>query len=259
MRRPYAEPCRLIGEVNLDFLQEVAHRPYPLSKAPYVMSQVWRNLLFAHWRVPRDVLQKLIPEPLEVDVFDGSAWVGVVPFRMCEIRGRLMPFHIDFLELNVRTYVKFGERHGVYFFSLDADHSLSVWGARTFYGLPYYRAKMSYENKNGVIKYSSKRLGAGSSAEFSAEYEPTGQAEIAEPGTLPYFLTERYCLMIAQGGVVHRTDIHHAPWRLAPVRASIAANTMHEPLGLSFDSAPDSLLYADEMKMVNWLPCRESP
>ena len=228
-----------------------------MSKAPYVMSQVWRNLLFAHWRVPQDVLQRIIPKPLEVDVFDGSAWVGVVPFRMCEIRGRLMPFHIDFLELNVRTYVKFGERQGVYFFSLDADHAPSVWGARTFYGLPYYRAKMVFENKDGVIKYTSKRLGAGNSAEFSAEYEAIGKVETAEPGTLQHFLTERYCLMISQGGAVHRTDIHHAPWQLAPARATISTNTMPSSLGLAFDTPPDSLLYAEEMKMVNWLPSRE--
>ncbi len=168
-----------------------------------------------------------------------------------------MPFHIDFLELNVRTYVKFGERRGVYFFSLDADHYPSVWGARTFYGLPYFRAKMSYENKNGVINYSSKRLGSGQSADFSAEYEATGPHVIALPDTLQHFLTERYCLMISQRGVVHRTDIHHAPWQLAPARATISVNSMPSPLGLNLDTPPDSLLYAEEMRMVNWLPSRE--
>lgn len=242
----------------MDFLNQVSHRPYPLSTAPYVMSQVWRNLLFAHWRVSPDVLQKLIPAPLEVDTFDGSAWIGVVPFRMCEIRGRLLPFHIDFLELNVRTYVKYGERRGVYFFSLDADHYPSVWGARTFYGLPYFRAKMSYENKDGVINYTSRRLGVGQSAEFSAQYEAVGAHEIAESGTLQHFLTERYCLMISQRGIVHRTDIHHAPWQLAPARATISVNSMTTPLGLSLINQPDSILYAEEMRMVNWLPSRES-
>lgn len=229
-----------------------------MSAAPYVMSQVWRNLLFAHWRVAPEDLQRLLPQPLEVDTFDGSAWIGVVPFRMCEIRGRLMPFCIDFLELNVRTYVKYGARRGVYFFSLDADHYPSVWGARTFYGLPYHRAKMSYQNKNGVIQYSSKRLGRGQPAEFSARYEATGPAEIALPDTLPHFLTERYCLMVAQAGVVQRTDIHHVPWKLAPARADIALNSMVTPLGLSFDRPADSLLYSEEMKMVNWLPSRET-
>lgn len=242
----------------MDFLKEISHRPYPLSAAPYVMSQVWRNLLFAHWRVAPEDLQRLLPQPLEVDTFDGSAWIGVVPFRMCEIRGRLMPFCIDFLELNVRTYVKYGARRGVYFFSLDADHYPSVWGARTFYGLPYHRAKMSYQNKNGVIQYSSKRLGRGQPAEFSARYEATGPAEIALPDTLPHFLTERYCLMVAQAGVVQRTDIHHVPWKLAPARADIALNSMVTPLGLSFDRPADSLLYSEEMKMVNWLPSRET-
>ncbi len=222
------------------------------------MSQVWRNLLFAHWRVEPYILQKLIPAPLEVDTFDLSGWLGVVPFRMCEVRGRLMPFHVDFLELNVRTYVKYGERRGVYFFSLDADHSPSVWGARTFFALPYFRAKMSYQNRSGVISYSSKRLGQGPPAEFAAEYEAIGEPTVAESGTLQHFLTERYCLLVSKGGVVHRTDIHHAPWRLSPARATITTNTMPAPLGLTFEAPPYSLLFAEEMKMVNWLPTRES-
>lgn len=241
----------------MDFLDQISHRPYPMSKAPYVMSQVWRNLLFAHWRVASDELQKLIPAPLEVDTFDGSAWIGVVPFRMCEIRGRMMPFQIDFLELNVRTYVKFGERRGVYFFSLDADHAPSVWGARTLYGLPYFRAQMTYENKAGVIDYSSRRLGRGMPALFEAQYEPIGPAEYAQPDTLPNFLTERYCLMIAQNGKVLRTDIHHAPWHLAPAKVSLKTNSMTAPLGLDIARAPDSVLYSEEMRMVNWLPLRD--
>jgi len=241
----------------MDFLKEIAHRPYLLPKAPYVMSQAWRNLLFAHWRVDADVVQKMIPEPLEVDTFDGSAWIGVVPFRMCEVKGRFMPFHIDFLELNVRTYVKYGQKRAVYFFSLDADHYPSVWGARVVFGLPYYRAKMSYENKDGVIRYTSKRLGGGKPAEFSAEYEQIGRPEMASPGTLQHFLTERYCLMITNLGRVLRTDIHHGPWLLAPARAEIYTNTMPCPLGLNFDTQPDSVLYSAEMRMVNWLPSRE--
>lgn len=241
----------------MDFLNEIAHRPYLLPVAPYVMSQVWRNLLFAHWRVDATALQKLIPAPLEVDTFDGSAWLGVVPFRMCEVKGRIMPFHIDFLELNVRTYVKYGDKRGVYFFSLDADHAPSVWGARIFYGLPYFRAKMTYENKNGVIKYTSKRLGRGASAEFSAVYEPTGAPEMSSPGSLQHFLTERYCLMISHLGHVLRTDIHHGPWLLSPARAEISINSMPSALGFTFDTPPDSLLYAAEMRMVNWLPSRD--
>lgn len=244
-------------ERTLDFLKQVSHRPYELPRAPYVMSQAWRNLLFAHWRIEAEILQSLIPAPLEVDTFDGSAWLGVVPFRMCDIRGRFIPFHIDFLELNVRTYVKYKQRRGVYFFSLDADHSPSVWGARTFYDLPYHRAKMSYENKDGVITYKSTRLSKGMSADFEAEYQPIGPPLESMLDSLPFFLTERYCLMVSHGGLVHRTDIHHAPWGLAPVKAIIKTNTMATPLGISLEREPDSLLYSEEMRMVNWLPTRE--
>ncbi|MBX9947851.1 MAG: DUF2071 domain-containing protein [Candidatus Obscuribacterales bacterium] len=258
IKRPgNSEKLQKEKHIRLDFLNEITHRPYLLPKAPYAMSQVWRNLLFAHWRVDAEELQKHIPSPLEVDTFDGSAWLGVVPFRMCEVKGRFMPFHIDFLELNVRSYVKYGNKRGVYFFSLDADHYPSVWGARVVFGLPYYRAKMSYENKDGVIRYTSKRLGSGPSVEFSAEYEPTGAPEMSSPGTLQHFLTERYCLMISHLGRVLRTDIHHGPWLLAPARADIGTNSMLQPLGFNFDTPADSLLYAGEMKMVNWFPSRE--
>lgn len=251
----------------MEFLQAIDHRPYPLSRAPYVMSQAWRNLLFAHWRIEPAILQALLPEPLEIDTFDGSAWLGVVPFRMCEVRGRFMPMAFNFLELNVRTYVKYGERKGVFFFSLDADHQLSVWGARTFYGLPYFNADMRYGESKGLIHFASDRLVANQAnasnqtkqiaANFQAVYESVAPAKNAQPATLEHFLTERYCLLTVNNGKVDRTDIHHAPWKLSPARTLISVNTMAEPLGIQLPTEPDSVLYSHDISMVAWMPTRE--
>jgi uncharacterized protein len=243
---------------QMEFLHEINHRPYPMSRAPYVMSQAWRNLLFAHWRIEPAVLQALLPKPLEIDIFDGSAWLGVVPFRMCDVRGRCLPIAFNFLELNVRTYVKYGERKGVFFFSLDADHHLSVWGARTFYGLPYFDASMQYGESNGLIHYASDRIVLNeTAANFQAVYESVAPPRLAQDGSLEHFLTERYCLLTVNNGKVYRTDIHHAPWKLSPARALISVNSMADPLGIDLPTEPDSVLYSHDISMVAWMPTRE--
>ena len=119
-----------------DILSETSHRPWPLPRAAWTMTQRWNDLLFAHWPVPASDLVHLLPPGLAVDTFDGSAWVGVVPFWMDRIRLRgmpLIPGANHFPELNLRTYVR--ERHsnlaGVYFFSLDAANPAAVAVART--------------------------------------------------------------------------------------------------------------------------------
>src|SRR5437867_2588447 len=99
------------------------HRPWPLPREPWVMAQTWHDLLFAHWPVPAVALRPVIPAFLDVDTFEGEAWIGVVPFRMSGVHPRFVPSLPGlsaFPELNVRTYVTDGERPGVWFFSLDA-------------------------------------------------------------------------------------------------------------------------------------------
>src|SRR5690606_20213232 len=108
-------------------MRDVAHRPWPPPAAPWVMAQRWQDLLFAHWPLPPAVLSALLPPALELDVYSGQGWLGVVPFRMSGVRLRLLPavpWLSAFPELNVRTYVRLRDRgvekRGVYFFSLDA-------------------------------------------------------------------------------------------------------------------------------------------
>src|SRR5688500_17381600 len=117
----------------------IEHRPYPLPSRPWIMTMTWHDLLFAHWRVDGDTLRALVPSALPLDLFDGEAWLAIVPFRMTQVSGRGLPdlpFVSAFCELNVRTYVVVDGKPGVFFFSLDAASAIAVWGARTFFHLP---------------------------------------------------------------------------------------------------------------------------
>jgi len=127
-------------------LAETAHRPWPLPARPWLMGQTWYSLLFAHWAVTPEALRPLIPQPLELDLRDGQAWLGVTPFVVGGLRLRgtpPLPWLSRFPELNVRTYVDYGSHPGIYFFSLDAARLAAVAAARRAYRLPYFHAAMS--------------------------------------------------------------------------------------------------------------------
>jgi uncharacterized protein YqjF (DUF2071 family) len=214
-------------------LTEVTHRPWPLPPGPWIMSQTWHDLLFAHWRIDPARLRSLIPAPLDLDTFQNDAWIGVVPFRMSGVRLRAtpaIPTLSAFPELNVRTYVTYGGKPGVWFFSLDAANAIAVTIARAWFHLPYFNAKMRCESRSGSIEYSSERTHRNATqAKLRMRYRPTGVIFHAQPGTLEYFLTERYCLYAADAkGRVSRGEIQHAPWRLQEAQAEFRENTMIE-------------------------------
>jgi uncharacterized protein len=177
-------------------LEHLGHRPWPLATRGWIMGQTWEDLLFAHWRVPVDEVRKHVPYQLEVDEHDGSAWLGITPFRLTGLRGRgtiPLPLLSTFLELNVRTYVRAEDKPGIWFFSLDASSRLAVEAARRTYRLPYFHARMSAARSGEWIAYECARL-SESGRVFSGRYRPHGPVSTAEPGSLEWFLTERYCL-----------------------------------------------------------------
>ena len=189
-----------------------------------MITQRWGEVLFLHWAVEPAALQPLVPLPLEL--FDGRAWLGVVAFEMT--RNRLFGFPIPpILEVNVRTYVK----GGVYFLSLDASNAFAVWLARAWYGLPYFRARMSLSREGESVRYESRRRGA----EFVARYGPAGPVAAARPGTLEHFLVERYALFAVRRGRTYRADVTHEPWPLQPAAVSVEACTLPP---LRVESAP---------------------
>jgi len=242
-------------------LDQIAHRPWPLPGGPWVMAQTWHDLLFAHWPVPAATLRAHIPAQLEIDTFEGQAWLGVVPFRMSGVRMRgtpALPWISKFPELNVRTYVTVGGKPGVWFFSLDAGNPLAVAIARAWFHLPYFRARMFCEERNGWIHYHSERTHHGApSGSLEARYRPVGELFLAKPGALEYFLTERYCLYtVGARGRVIRGEIHHLPWPLQLAEASFTRNTMAEASGFTFPAQIPLLHFAKRQDVVVWQPQR---
>ena len=220
-------------------LEQVDHRPWPLSGRRWLMGQTWESLLFAHWRVPAEAIAQLVPQGLEVDQHDGSAWLGITPFVLTglRIRGTFpLPRVSTFPELNVRTYVTAEDKPGIWFFSLDAASRVAVEGARRIYKLPYFYARMAAERRGDGVDYSSSRFDA-SGKSFEANYRPTGTPFHAEPGSLEWFLTERYCLYAVDHGKLHRADIAHPLWPLQTAEAEIRSNSM-PPAELATDGAP---------------------
>jgi len=218
------------------------------------MLQSWHDLLFAHWPLEPAAIQPLLPSGLVLETFDGAAWLGVVPFRV-ELRVRWLPplpGASAFPELNVRTYVRAGDRPGVYFFSLDAGNALAVRAARILLNLPYYPASMTLTASGNGVDYRSRR---DTQAEFSGRYEPTGARFVAAAGSLEYFLTERYCLYhLNHRGRPYRLDIHHPPWPLQPASAELHRNTMADVNGLSLPAGRPLLHFAKRQDMVAWAP-----
>ena len=245
-------------------LSRTEHRPYPLPGGPWALFMAWHDLLFMHWPVPEDALRPWIPPALTLDTFDGSAWLGITPFRMSGTRPRLLPSVpplSNFPELNVRTYVTAGGRPGIWFFSLDAANPLAVRLARATFSLPYYDARMSYRVVGGEIRYESLRTHRRAPyARFAGRYRPVGDPYNATPGTLEYFLTERYCLYSASGrGRVYRGDIHHHPWPLQPAEAGIESLAMTEQIGVALPETDPLLHFAGHQDTLAWPPRRVDP
>jgi uncharacterized protein YqjF (DUF2071 family) len=226
------------------------------------MTQSWHDLLFAHWPVDARSLQEQLPAGLPLDTFDGQAWIGVVPFRMTNVAPSgvpAVPIVSSFLELNVRTYVTLHGKPGVYFFSLDANSTIAVAAARTLLHLPYYSATMKMEWQGGQFAYTSTRdTRMDGVAEFAGTYRPIGPAQTPQPGSLEYFLTERYCLYIVDSSFrARRLEIHHWPWPLQMAEATIAVNTMADAAGIRLPSTAPLLHFAKRQDMVAW-PLRDA-
>lgn len=224
------------------------------------MVQRWHDLLFAHWRCPIADLRPLIPAPLEIETYDGSAWVGVVPFYMSGVRMRLappVPTANTFEELNVRTYVTLDGRPGVWFFSLDCASTLAVIGARVGVYLPYFRASMSRTRSGDAITFRSERWSmAGPPAAFAATYRPVGEPFNAAPETLEHFLTERYHVYSSAGKRIWRGDIVHPRWNLQAADARIERNSMIAAAGIR-QLGQEPLLHLSGFQDVRfWWPVR---
>lgn len=240
-----------------ELLVHTQHRPYPLPEAAFLMTMSWHDLLFAHWPVRADELRCLVPAALELDLWEGEGWIGVVPFHMTQVglpALNRLPWVSAFAELNVRTYVRRGGKAGVYFFSLDAACWPAVIGARATFHLPYFWARIARSAEGAGVRYESRRL-VGPAAGLRARYGPSGERFAASPGSFEHWLTERYCLYATDGaGRAHRGDIHHLPWPLQPAQAELEPTESVRWAGLRLRDTAPVLHFARRLDVVAWAP-----
>lgn len=224
--------------------RQLRERQQPVRQSP-VMYQRWLDLLFLHWTIDPERVQRTLPRGLSVDTYEGMAWIGIVPFRMTGVRPVMLPVvSSHFLELNLRTYVI--DRHGapgVWFYSLDANHLFAVWTARLFFGLPYLHAKMNFERRNDEIRYSAQRRGSSKVQEF--RFRPSDNLEEAQLGSPEFFLIERYRLFSVRRAQLLTGRVYHSPYRLKKAVVSrfdkdlFDLDGLQPPLG-----PPESILYS---------------
>lgn len=203
--------------------------------------QRWSLLTFLHWRVDAESIQRLLPGNLEVDTFDGSAWLGVIPFSMERVRpwwAPPVPWISWFLETNVRTYVRTRDgKSGVWFFSLDANQPVAVEIATRFWNLPYKHATMDLQVSSNTdstqkrLDYSGQRhQHPDLSWAISASID-SANAATAAAGTLEEFLVERYTLFCQdRREQLYSGQVHHTPYQLCPVNHVTCTQTLTKPV-----------------------------
>lgn len=254
-----------------DRIDRIAPTLQPPGRA--VLHQRWAELLFLHWTVPAEMLRPLIPPALEIDTFEGRAYVGLVPFTMTGIRPLWSPSFpplSDFHETNVRTYVHFqGRDPGVWFFSLDAANALAVRLARVWFKLPYYFARMRLElpadrDRDPALRGDSEREAAYSCTRYRAErlwpeptpaqcavdYFPTGEVCPAQVGTREHFLAERYILYTQSVGRLYSGRVHHAPYPLQTAQVVHLEENLLAAAGLRRPEEPPLAHYAREVRVL---------
>ena len=244
-------------KVNTQPIHTDSDRTWPLPTHSHAMRMGWHDLLFAHWSFPPETINALMPDGLVVDTFDGQAWLAIVPFRMSDVAPRgipAMPWLSAFPELNIRTYVSFEGKPGVWFFSLDATNPVAVRVARTLFHLPYRDAKITLSRDGEWYRYASERTEKGyANATFVGQYRPVGEVFYAQPGTLEYWLTARYCLYTAdRRGRVLRGEIDHPPWPLQPAELKTDTNSMFDDLLPGCEGEPH-LLFSKDIAVKAWL------
>jgi len=227
-----------------------------------VMRQDWINLTFIHFPVDPEVIQLSLPPGLTVDVFPDAngvekAWVGLVPFEICNLalsNGLRIPTTIRFLETNVRTYVhRDGQDPGVWFYSLDAQSRLACLAARTWYGLPYWVAEMTYEESGDRRLYQGQRA-ATPRPSYQVDVDVGPELPESQPGCLEFFLVERYLLYSYYRRRLRTGRVHHGPYPLREAKLPDLGGQLISVLGFQVEQ-PASVLFSPDV-VVNVFPLR---
>ena len=229
----------------------IRHRP----PGQPVMHQDWGNLLFLHWRVNPNLIRHLIPAALSLDLYGNSAWIGIVPFTMWDIRAfppfaPSVPGLESMHELNVRTYVHYNGVPGVWFFSLDVNSLVAATTARAFFHLPYHHAEIDFSGKRS-FKFRANRAD-GANAGFKAAWTIGDELPNSQPGTRDFFLTERYCLYAESDGDIYRARIFHQPYPLRKATLKSLETNLFEINRLPVPKTPPLVHFATEVNVDIW-------
>tara|TARA_B100000902_G_C27210405_1_gene864029 strand:- start:375 stop:1112 length:738 start_codon:yes stop_codon:yes gene_type:complete len=222
------------------------HLPFPMPKRSHSLIQEWRNLTFLHWEVTQEKLKPYLPDGVEIDLFEGKAFVGVIPFQMKNVRPRFFPSIpgiSTFPEFNIRTYVKNKGKPGVLFLTLDAQSRITCAYAPKAYGLPYNYAKCKLKILDDHFQWESYRSKSG--FELKGSCIAKGEEIQAEPGSLEEFLFERYSLYVKHKDESKMAYTLHNPWKFKEGVAKLITNTLTE----SYDLGIKNLLKPDFVHM----------
>lgn len=225
-----------------------------------VMRPRWRELLFLHWEYPAEEIRKLLPQGLELDLFEGRAFVGLVPFRMENVRPHFVPdlgrfghFYSRFPELNVRTYVVRDGVPGVWFFSLDAASALAVLTARAWFSLPYFKARMRLRCTHNGLDFWSKRLWtAPPNASCQVRFSPMGEEQVSPPDSLEEFLVERYVLYSKRGSQMFRGRVYHEPYRIQKAQVTSLRENCVQAAGFARPTTSPHILFSRGVDVEVW-------
>jgi len=235
-----------MGKIS-DIISDIAHRPWEIPKHGWHYYQQWNQVLFFHWKIPAESLQPLLPKNLELDTFDGDAWISLVPFTMQKIRPRYLPAFApvsDFHEINLRTYVIKDGKPGVYFINIEAQKRLSAFLSRRLSGLPYEKSIIV----RGVNTYKAEnRL-----KQFFLDVEFAAKEAVTSKTPLEKWLTERYALYVDESGQLFRFDTHHREWKIRLI--DIKKLNLNYKIG-AIDLAakkPDLAHYSDGVEVIAW-------
>ncbi|HEX3449707.1 MAG TPA: DUF2071 domain-containing protein [Isosphaeraceae bacterium] len=215
-----------------------------------VMRQKWRDLLFVHWPIAPEALRPLVPPQLELDLFDGRAYAGLVAFTMTGVRPvglPPVPGLSSFHETNVRTYVRLADRDpGVWFFNLEAASKIAVRLARWSFHLPYHYAHMFLEHEptlradepNSIVYAGARHWPGPLPASYIIRARPDSPIQPAQPGSLEHFLVERYILFTVRKSRLYQGRVHHTPYPLQPARVLSLDETLLAANGIDRPDTP---------------------
>jgi uncharacterized protein len=245
-----------------EYLVRTSHKPRPLPAGRWAMTQRWNDLLFAHWPIPPAKMEALLPDWLEADAFQGSAWLGAVPFWLDRIKIRgvpAIPGLRNFPDLNLRTYVRdrITGTPGIYFFSVDSNNMLAMAAARVVYHLPYFLAEMHLEQRSErEFAFYSRRRFARQQVIFKARYRglgPSRRLVEIRSGSFEHFMSERPCVFsVNRGGQPIRANLHHVPWPLEEAEAEIERNDLAAAVGIELPDMEPVLHYSRRLAVYVW-------